>query len=120
MFCLDKFSFSNNNLLAIAQKFVLYMFLIILISVIYSYFLTPIYCSSNEDDLNNVKDIVKVTITNKDTYNFSVSKPVFDAVAQSATELSKAIITHVVPHAASGGAAGVLGAAAIKVLQVCL
>lgn len=114
MFCLDKFSFSNNNFLAIAQKFVLYMFIIILTASIYSYFLTPIYCSSNEDDLNNVKDLVKVTVTNKDTYNFSVSKPVFDAVAQSATEISKTIITHVVPHVASGSAAGVLGAAAIK------
>jgi len=35
-------------------------------------------------------------------------------MAQNATELSKAVVTHVVPAAASGSAAGFLGAAAIK------
>jgi len=79
-----------------------------------------IYCSSGEDNITNKgKDVIKVNSetddTNKEYYNFKISKKLVDNGLHTVGEASKMAADKIVPNIGAGAAAGTAAAAAVKV-----
>lgn len=124
-FVLNKFKFSKNIYIRFIQRFVIYniIFITVIAFIIYlsSLFnlIPTIYCSNGEDNISNKgKDVIKVNSetddTNKEYYNFKISKNLFDNGLHTVGEASKMAVDKVVPNIGAGAAAGTAAAAAVK------